>query len=399
MAVARTSSVSCSSAYSVWLVAVPIATTVPRPGTMAVAPLAAAVPATHQRVSRIMSFASSWFCRPWFPSRSRHTRCRMAGSRLRITAAGAWNTGRSCGGRFPTSMRSAYVERGPASRPAVGHTDGCDRHGRTAERRGRRPRPDRRVRPVVPPGGRDRRAAAQRDGAGDGHAGRRAGRPDGAAAPCGRAGLRLLHQLRERQGPRPGGEPAGGRGVLLAPPAPLGARAGARGANRPGGVRGVLGEPAVRQPDLGVGLGAEPTDRRAGGAGGGGGPAGGGAPGGPAAAGLLGRLPDRAGGDRVLAGADQPPARPAPVRAPGRGLAPGASGPVAGGLFCASATIPASSWDRFHEIFAWPLIAPLLTCAIERAFMWERSQSSGTQLWVPIGRSRKERPVAGQGPE
>ena len=115
MAIARTSSVSCSSAYSVWLVAVPSAMMVPRPGTMAVAPLAAAVAASRRRVSRISSLASRSGPSSGCSDRSRHTRCRIAGSRLRMTAARAWNSGRSCGGTFPTFMNPAYGERGPAS--------------------------------------------------------------------------------------------------------------------------------------------------------------------------------------------------------------------------------------------------------------------------------------------
>src|SRR5258707_1323619 len=58
MAIASTSSISCSSAYRAWLVRVPTASTVPSPGAIDTAPLIAPVAATRLLVERMSRFAS-----------------------------------------------------------------------------------------------------------------------------------------------------------------------------------------------------------------------------------------------------------------------------------------------------------------------------------------------------
>src|SRR5438270_3008128 len=108
MAMASTSSVSCSSAYRLWLVIVPTAIRVPRPGTTAVALLAAPVAATRRRVLRRRRWAIWSEVSNGCSARNRSTWARTAGSRARRAEARALRTGRSWAGR---ESRSTSVQR------------------------------------------------------------------------------------------------------------------------------------------------------------------------------------------------------------------------------------------------------------------------------------------------
>ena len=102
-------------------------------------------------------------------------------------------------------------------------------------------------------GGSDRTERSERDGAR--HRGRRrlAQCPHGAAQGLRRRRLRLLHQFRERQGPRTRRPPQGRALLSLEEPRPPGARARPGGAGHARRGRRLFRDPRARQPDRRLG--------------------------------------------------------------------------------------------------------------------------------------------------
>ncbi len=107
-----------------------------------------------------------------------------------------------------------------------------------------------------------RRAASERDDAGDGRRDRQAVGASRAAARRRRARLPVLHEPRESQGPTARRGSLGGTGFPVEGARPPG---GGHGGGRPAvrrRVRRVLREPATRRAARGVGIAAERHDRR-----------------------------------------------------------------------------------------------------------------------------------------
>src|SRR6266511_2719941 len=191
------------------------------------------------------------------------------------------------------------------------------------------PEPVPSVRPVVRRCAIKREPPARGDGARHGDAGRAAIPSPGAAEGVRRAWVRLLHQLREPEGPGTRGQPAGGRGAVLARAAPPGSDHGERAVPFARGIRALFPHSPSRCPDQRAGFTSEPPDRGQGGAGAairkGGGPPRGDRRAAPRG---LGRPAAVARHLRVLAGTTEPAARPVSLRSAKRGSVADRSAPA-----------------------------------------------------------------------